>query len=110
MLKGKADKLESRIDVYFFVGYLRGTKYGLFYCPKDQKVIVSSNARFLEEDFVMNHKFRSKIILEELKGERPTHNSSIPIIQEKTAQDRVIDIPLPRRSGRNVVTRADTKM
>ena len=35
VLKGKINKLESRIDVYFFVGYPRGTKGGLFYCPKD---------------------------------------------------------------------------
>ena len=35
VLKGKANKLKSRTDVYFFVGYSRGTKGGLFYCPKD---------------------------------------------------------------------------
>ena len=35
VLKGKADKLESKTNACFFVGYLRGTKGGLFYCPKD---------------------------------------------------------------------------
>ena len=59
MLKEKTDKLESRIDVYFFVGYPRGMKYDLFYCSKDQKVNVNTNARFLEEDYVMNHKPKS---------------------------------------------------
>ena len=50
-------------------------KGSLFYCPKDQKVIVSTNARFLEDDYVMNQKPRSKIVLEELRGDRPSHNS-----------------------------------
>ena len=109
MLKGKADKLESRTNVYFFVGYPRGTKGGLCYCPKDQKVIVSTNARFLEEDYIMNHKPRSRIVLEELRGDRPTHTSLTLIKQEEAPQDRVIDIPLPRRSRRNVMTQADTE-
>ena len=110
MLKEKIDKLESRTNIYFFVGYPRETKGSFFYCPKDQKVIVSTNAQFLEEDYVMNHKFRSKIILEKLRGDRLTNNSSISIVQEEALQDRVIDIPLPRRNSRNVVTQANTEM
>ncbi|XP_057510754.1 uncharacterized protein LOC130793116 [Actinidia eriantha] len=55
----------------------------------------------------MNHKSRSRFVLEELIGDKPTHNSSIPTVQE-APQDRVIDILLPR-SGRNVVTQADTE-
>ena len=35
VLKRKTNNLESRTDVYFFVGYPRVTKRGLFYCPKD---------------------------------------------------------------------------
>ena len=56
VLKGKTYKLEPRTEVCFLVGYPRGTKGGLFYSPKDQKVIVSTNVRFLEEDYVINHK------------------------------------------------------
>nr|XP_016511527.1 PREDICTED: uncharacterized protein LOC107828675 [Nicotiana tabacum] len=37
VLKGKADKLESRIEVCIFIGYPKGTKGGLFYCPKEKK-------------------------------------------------------------------------
>ena len=44
VLKGDADKLESHTEVCLFVGYPRGTKGGLFYSPKDQNVIVSTNA------------------------------------------------------------------
>ena len=64
VLKGNTDKLESRIEVCFFIGYPRGTKGGLFYSLKDQKVIVSTNATFLEEDYVIDHKPRSRIVLE----------------------------------------------
>ncbi|MBE2321140.1 DDE-type integrase/transposase/recombinase, partial [Solirubrobacter sp. CPCC 204708] len=107
VLKGKTSKLESRTEVCLFVGYPRGTKGGLFYSPKDQKVIVSTNARFLEEDYVMNHKPRSRIVLEELRGDKPVQTSSIPTVQEETPHESVLDIPLPRRSGRIVETRAD---
>ena len=58
----------------------------------------------------MNHKPRSRIILKELRGDEPIHNSLIPIVQEEAPQDRFIDIPLPRQSGRNVVTQAGTEM
>ena len=73
VLKVDTDKLESRTEVCLFVGYPRGTKCGLFYSPKDRKVFFSTNARFLEEDYVIDHKPKSKIVLEELRGEKQTH-------------------------------------
>ena len=109
MLKGKTDKLEPRTEVCFLVGYPRGTKGGLFYSSKDQKVLVSTNAQFLEEDYVMNHKPRSTIVLEELRGDRLVQTSLIPIVQEETPQESVLDIPLPCRSGRIVETRVDAE-
>ena len=109
MLNGKTDKLEPRTEVCFLVGYPRGTKSGLFYSQKDQKVIVSTNAWFLEEDYVMNHKPRNRIVLEELRGDRPVQTSLIPIVQEETPQESVVDIPLPRRSMRIVETRVDAE-
>ena len=45
------------------------TKGHIFYDPQKQKVIVSTNARFLEEDYMINNKPRLKTILEELRGE-----------------------------------------
>ncbi|KAH6836230.1 plant intracellular ras group-related LRR 3 [Perilla frutescens var. hirtella] len=100
VLDKEADKLAPHTDVRLFVGYPRGTKGGLFYSPKDQKIIVSTNARFLEEDYVINHKPKSQIILDELRGGlNPT-----PVVQEEeppnTAQ-RVTEVQkLPRCSGR----------
>ena len=34
----------------------KGTKGYMFYDPKDQKVFVSTNARFLEEDYMIDNK------------------------------------------------------
>ena len=50
MLKGKSNKLHSKTEVVFFVGYPKGTIRGLFYSHKDNKVFVSTNAKFLEND------------------------------------------------------------
>ena len=48
VLKRDPSKLEARSEVYLFVAYPRGTKGYLFYDPKEQMVLVSTNARFLE--------------------------------------------------------------
>ena len=66
VLEKDPTKLESRTEVCVFIGYPRGTKAYEFYSLRDQKVIVSTHATFLEEDYVMNHKSSSEIALEEL--------------------------------------------
>ena len=69
MLKRDPSKLEVRSNVCLFVGYHKGTKGYLFYDPQEQKVIVSINAWFLEENYMIDNKSRSKAVLEELRGE-----------------------------------------
>ena len=46
MLKVKLDKLESKSEVCTFEGFPKGTKGWLFYNPRGQKVLVSTNAVF----------------------------------------------------------------
>ena len=106
VLKPDADKLESRTEVRVFVGYPKGTKGGLFYSPKDQKVIVSTNAQFLEEDYIMDHKPSSKVVLEELREDTST---SVPTVQDEVPQETATRVThdtqpqtVPRRSGRVV--------
>ena len=72
VLKRDPSKLEARPDVCLFVGYPKGTKGYMFYDPQEQRVIVSKNAQFLEEDYMIDNKPRSKTILEELRGEGDT--------------------------------------
>ena len=58
MLNRDLSKLEARSNVCLFVGYPKETKGYLFYDPQEQKVIFSINARFLEEDYMINNKPR----------------------------------------------------
>ena len=60
MLKRDPSKLEIRSNVCLFVGYSKGTKGYMFYDPQDQKVFVSTNARFLKEDYMIDNKPKSK--------------------------------------------------
>ena len=65
-------------------------------------MFVSTNARFLEEDYMIDNKPTSKLILEEMR--KNDSNDPIPTrpTQVASTQDRVE----PRRSGR-VVTQPD---
>ena len=86
------------------MGYPRGTKVALFYSPKNHKVIVSTNAWYLEEGYVIDHKPSSKIVLEVLREYRPAQTSSTPIVQEATSHEIVVNTPVPCRSGRVIVS------
>ncbi|KAL8470954.1 hypothetical protein ACS0TY_033504 [Phlomoides rotata] len=94
MLDEEADKLDSRLELRLFVGYPRRTKRGLFYSPKDQRIVVSTHSKFLEDDYVSNRKPKSGITLYKMR--RPTH---IPIVQVDIPSDTQTQ-PEPRRSGR----------
>lgn len=102
VLNKNATKLESRTEVRLFVGYPMGTKGYLFCSPKDRDIIVSTNARFLEEDYIMNHKSMSSIVLEELVG--GTDNPQVPIVQVEQPQENIEPVTntssVPRRNGR----------
>ena len=49
-----------------FLGYSKETKGYLFYNHKDNKVFVSTNTKFLENNYVNNFNPRSKVVLVEL--------------------------------------------
>ena len=53
-----------------FIGYPKGTRGGIFYNPREKKVIVSTHATFLEEDYMNNFKPSSKVVLEKLYSVR----------------------------------------
>ena len=88
MLKGKSDKLEEKIEVCMFLGYSKETKGYLFYNHRDNKVFVSTNAKFLEDNYVNNFNPRSKVVLVELDE---------PIIKQPMDETRnnvdVLDTP-----------------
>ena len=96
-------KLESRSELCLFVGYSKGTKGNIFYSPSDNKTFVSTNARFLEEDYIKNMKPRSRLIIEELLGEKSSISQEEvvprPIVEETPSE---AEPSAPRRSGRVV--------
>ena len=71
----------------------------MFYDPQDQKVFVSTNAKFLEEDYMIDNKPKSKIILEEIREE----DSSDPVPIRPTRVTSTQDQGESRRSGRVVI-------
>ena len=89
-----------------FLGYSKETKGYLFYNHKDNKVFVSTNAKFLEDNYVNNFNTRSKVVLVEIDE---------PVIEQPMDETRddvdVLDTPqystheitstqVPHRNGR----------
>ena len=108
VLKGKSNKLQSQTVVVFFVGYPKGTVGGLFYSYKDNKVFVSTNAKFLENDYMNDYTPRNRVVLVEINEpviEQPMHETRDNVDVLDTPQDithEMTSIQVPRRSGRIV--------
>ena len=106
MLKGKFEKLEAKIEVWLFLGYSKETKSYLFYNHKDNKVFVSTNAKFLEEDYVNNFNPSSKVVLAEIDDlviEQPMDETRDNVAILDTPQDSTHEMSstqVPHRSGR----------
>ena len=66
VLKGKSDKLQSKIEVVFLVGYPKRTVGCLFYSHNDNKVLVNTSAKFLDSNYMNNFTPRSKVVLAEM--------------------------------------------
>ena len=104
MLRRYPSKLEARLEVGLFVGYPRGTKGYLFYDPKEQRVLVSTNARFLKQDYMLDNKPRCKVVLDELRAEL-NESIKVPIPETRVNQPQVArtqETRVPCRSGRVV--------
>uniref|UniRef100_A0A2N9EGL1 Uncharacterized protein n=1 Tax=Fagus sylvatica TaxID=28930 RepID=A0A2N9EGL1_FAGSY len=105
VLKGKSDKLEAKTKLCLFVGYPKGTRGGLFYSQKDNKVFISTNAKYLEEDYVENFKPRSRIILEQMSDivDQPSSTIRDDVVVLDTPQDTINETNntlVSHRSGR----------
>ena len=89
-----------------FLGYSKETKGYLFYNHKDNKVFVSTNAKFLEDDYINNFNPRSKVVLaeiDELVIEQPMDETRDDVAVLNTTQDSTYEMTgtqVPRHSGR----------
>ncbi|KAA0062799.1 gag/pol protein [Cucumis melo var. makuwa] len=70
-------------------GYPKGARGGYFYDPKDNKVFVSTNATFLEEDHIREHKSR-----------KPSALTRVVHVGSSTRTHQPQSLREPRRSGR----------
>ena len=70
-----------------FVGYPRRIKGGYFYNLKEGKILISTNATFLEENYIQDFKSRIKVMLEEMSNSIVTlvvHDvENVPINEER---------------------------
>ena len=87
------EKLDSRTEVYLFIGYPKGTRGGIFYNPIDKKVFISIHATFLENKYMNHFKPHSKLLLEEI-SEKKTPDDSTRIVEKGNnfMITRVVDI------------------
>ena len=53
----------------------------MFYSPQEKKVFVSTNATFLENDYMTDFKPRSKVVLEELLSDQIRPQPTIVVEQ-----------------------------
>ena len=99
VLKKSSDKLDAKLELCWFVGYPKGTRGYNFYNKSDMKVFVSTNAKFMEEENIMNHIIRDMNKWTE-KTEFPSiQDNVVPVGPQPLIPD--IDMPnMPRRSGR----------
>ena len=92
----------------FFVGYPKGTVGGLLYSHKDNKVFVTSNVKFLENDYMNDYTLRSRVVLVEMNepvNEQPMDKTRDDVVVSDTPQDithEMSSTQVPRRSGRIV--------
>ncbi|MCE8502524.1 DDE-type integrase/transposase/recombinase, partial [Latilactobacillus sakei] len=94
--KQSMDKLESRTNRCLFVGYPKGTIGYYFYNKDEQKVFISRNAVFLEEQVLSNPVTSSVVSLhEETSVSVGAEDSSDPLIRSEPDTPRVL-----RRSTR----------
>ena len=71
------------------MGYPKGTKAYLFYDLKEQRVLVSTNTCFLKEDYMIDNKPRSKVVLDELRAETNEDNRA-PILVTQVSPPTVV--------------------
>ena len=108
VLKGKSDKLQSKIEVVFFVGYPKGTIGGLFYSHKDNKVFVSTNAILLENNYMNDYTPRSRVVLAEMNEPinkqlmDETRDDVVVLDTPQDTTDEMFGTQVPHHSGRIV--------
>ena len=108
VLKGKLDKLEPKSKVCLLIGYPKETRGYLFYSHNDNKVFVSTKAKFWENDYMNNFTPKSRVVLAEMNElviEQSMDETRDDVVVLDTQQDvthEMTSTQETRRSGRIV--------
>ena len=108
VFKGNTRKLDTESELYYFIGYPKITKSWLFYNPREHIVLVSTNAIFLEDDYMMDQKSNDRFDLRELFDtlRKPLEGSSNPMEDvPETTTLTLLDTRGPRHSRRMIKER-----
>ena len=54
-VKASSDKLDAKSELCWFFGYPKGTRGYYFYSKYDMKVFMSTNSKFMEEEYIINN-------------------------------------------------------
>ena len=101
VLKQSSDKLDVKSELCWFVGYPKATRGYNFYNKSDMKVFVSTNAKFMEEEYIMYHIIRDMNEWTE-NTEFPSIQDNVPVDPQPLILDT--DTPnMPRCSGRVII-------
>ena len=68
VLNSNASKIEPRSELCNFIGYPKGTRCGIFHHPKEKKVFISTHARYLENDNMIQNTLDSGIVLKDISN------------------------------------------
>ena len=95
--KVESDKLDSKSDKCYFVGYLKESFRYYFYNPNEQKVFVSRHATFLEREFILEMASSSQIELDEVR--EPQSRKEKEVEQELIPHDDAVELTTQDTQG-----------
>ncbi len=105
----RSDKLTSKSDKCFFVGYRKETKGYCFYKREEGKVFVAQHGVFLEKEFISKKDSESMVGLEEIQESLVNASTSTQpqqveqdVVQlvEQVVVEPAVEAPASRRSDR----------
>ena len=99
VLKRLSDKLDANSELCWFVRYPKGTRSYFFYGKSDMKIFVSTNAKLMEEEYIMNNIIRDMNELAE-KTESLSIQDNVVLVDPQPLIPDINTPNIPRCSGR----------
>ena len=93
----ESDKLDSKSDKCYFVGYPKESFGYYLYNPNEQKVFVSRHAAFLEKEFILEMASGSQIELDEVR--EPQSRKEKEVEQELIPHDDAVELTTQDTQG-----------